>query len=315
VHYALLSMPSRPPALSRRRFGGGLALAALGLGAAGLAAKRPSEEESMPSRETPSPAASLAGRVPVGFLAHGAPTLALDPERGSDFRRWGETLGKPNAILVVSAHWEGAPVSIGTTEARALMYDFSGFPDPLYQVRYPSPGAPALASRLEALLGPGVRREPTRALDHGVWVPLVHLFPNADVPVLQISMPTALGAKELFALGQKLAPLRDEGVLIFGSGNLTHNLRRLDWRGAGGTPAWASDFDSWIADVLVRHDFDALVDYAKQAPALRENHPTEEHLQPLLVVAGAASHGVAPVSFPVQGFEFGSLSRRSVQLG
>lgn len=267
----------------------------------------------MPSSESSSTA--VAGRMPVGFLAHGAPTLALDPERGADFRRWGERLAKPKALLVVSAHWEGAPVTLGTTERRELLYDFYGFPAPLYQVRYPSPGAPELAARVESLLGGGVRREPTRALDHGVWVPLVHMFPNADVPVLQISMPTAHGAKQLFALGQRLAPLRDEGVMLLGSGNLTHNLRRVDWRGSGGTPAWAAEFDGWIADVLARHDWDALVDYARKAPALRDNHPTEEHLQPVLVVAGAASSAVSPVSFPVQGFELGSLSRRSVQLG
>lgn len=269
----------------------------------------------MPSSE-PSPTPPSPGsRMPVGFVAHGAPTLALDRARGSDFTRWGGALAQPTAVLVVSAHWEGQPVSIGTTERRALMYDFHGFPDELYRVEYPAPGAPDLASRVAALLGQATRREPTRALDHGVWVPLLHLLPAAEVPVLQISMPSALGARELFALGQRLAPLRDEGVLLLGSGNITHNLRRLDWRGGASTPAWASDFDTWVADVLVRHDFDALLDYARRAPALRDNHPTEEHLQPLLVVAGAASLGTEPVSFPVQGFEYGSLSRRSVQIG
>lgn len=269
----------------------------------------------MPSSDSsPTPLGSRA-RMPVGFVAHGAPTLALDPTRGADFRRWGEQLPHPTAVLVVSAHWEGQPVAIGTTERRALLYDFQGFPDDLYRVEYPAPGAPELASRVEALLGRATRRVPTRALDHGVWVPLVHLLPAADVPVLQISMPSALGARELFALGQRLAPLRDEGVLVLGSGNITHNLRRLDWQGTGATPAWASDFDGWVADVLVRHDFDALVDYAHKAPALRDNHPTEEHLQPLLVTAGAASQGTQPTSFPVQGFEYGSLSRRSVQIG
>lgn len=303
------------PPLSRRRFNGGLLFGALGLGAVGVLATRGGGESSTPSPgvgPSPEPMPSPGGRMPALFVAHGAPTLALDPERGSDFRRWGQALGKPRALLIVSAHWEGAPVTLGATEQRELIYDFYGFPDPLYRVRYPSPGAPELARRIEALLGSGVRREPTRGLDHGVWVPLVHLFPNADVPVLQLSMPSARGAKELFALGQRLAPLRDEGILIAGSGNLTHNLRRI---GGSTIPAWASDFDAWIADVLLRHDFDALVDYANQAPALRDNHPTEEHLQPVLVVAGAASAGTAPVSFPVQGFELGSISRRSVQLG
>lgn len=266
------------------------------------------------SESSPAPIGSRA-RMPVAFVAHGAPTLALDRTRGADFRRWGKQLPRPSAVLVVSAHWEGEPVTIGTTERRALLYDFQGFPAELYRVEYPSPGAPELASRIEALLGKATRRMPTRALDHGVWVPLVHLLPTADVPVLQISMPSALGARELFTLGQRLAPLRDEGVLLLGSGNITHNLRRLDWQGTASTPAWASEFDAWAADVLVRHDFDALVDYARKAPALSENHPTEEHLQPLLVTAGAASQGTQPTSFPVQGFEYGSLSRRSVQIG
>lgn len=323
THYASGSMvrPSRlakanRSGLSRRRFG--LGVVAGTVGALWLGRNLMSNSESVKPEPDDGPrAAGEGGALPALFVAHGAPTLALDPDKGSDFRRWGAALPKPSGIVVVSAHWEAAPVTIGSVEQRELVYDFYGFPKPLYEVRYPAPGAPELARRVEALaasLG-SVRRDTTRGLDHGVWVPLLHLFPGADVPVLQISMPSSLGAKALFALGERLAPLRQERVLIVGSGNLTHNLRRLDWRGEGGPPVWAGEFDAWVADVLARRDFDALVDYAKRAPALREAHPTEEHLQPLLVAAGAASTGSGPVTFPVSGFEYGSLSRRSVQLG
>jgi len=292
--------------------GGGLAV----LGAAALGARLLGKNETV-MIESPQPSSTSSGRLPAVFVAHGAPTLALDPQKGADFVRWGSALPRPRAILAVSAHWEAAPVVLGATETRELVYDFSGFPRPLYEVRYPSPGAPDLARRVESLLtaaGQSVRRDEARGLDHGVWVPLVHMFADASVPVLQISMPTSLGAGALFELGRVLAPLRDDGVLVLGSGNLTHNLRRLSWSGAGEPPAWASEFDEWIGGVLARRDFDALVDYANKAPALREAHPTEEHLQPVLVTAGAAASSGGAARFPVQGFEYGSLSRRSVEL-
>jgi len=312
-------MPRRPApkkkALSRRGFGLGLTAGLAGVGVLALGERLFSSAEPPlpePARSPPSPA-----RLPSIFVAHGSPTLALDARKGADFRRWGRDLAGASAVLVVSAHWEAAPITLGSSVARELVYDFYGFPRELYQVRYPCPGAPALGKRLEVLLagaGQPFRRDESRGLDHGAWVPLVHLFPKADVPVMQISMPSSLGARALFDLGRALAPLRDEGVLLVGSGNLTHNLRRVDSRPGAVTPAWASEFDAWIGDVLARRDFDALVDYAHRAPALHEAHPTEEHLQPVLVAAGAASESGGRASFPVQGFEYGSISRRSVQL-
>lgn len=261
---------------------------------------------------------STRPRMPVGFVAHGAPTLAVDARKGADLQRWAAEMPRPGAILVISAHWENAPVTIGTTRTRELMYDFYGFPRELYEIRYDAPGAPELAARIESMLaatpsvGPIARED--RPLDHGVWVPLLHMAPDASVPVLQLSMPSRLGPTALFELGRALAPLRDEGVLILGSGNLVHNLRQLDWRG-NTTPSWAEEFDQWSRDIVAAGDLDSLVDYRNKAPGLRIAHPTEEHFQPVLVAAGAASIDGAPASFPVEGFEFGSISRRCVQFG
>lgn len=255
----------------------------------------------------------MSARLPSVFVAHGAPYLAVDAVRGEPLQRWGQELPRPHAILAISAHWEDAPLTLGTTGARDLVYDFWGFPDELYQVRYPAPGAPWLAERVAELLpGREVRRS-ERGLDHGVWTPLVHLFPAADVPVLQLSMPATDSASQLFDVGRALQPLRDEGVLILGSGNLVHNLRRLDWHDRSAPLPWASEFDLWIADVLERRDWDALVDYRRHAPGLSLAHPTEEHLRPILVAAGAAPD--ERLRFPLEGWEMGSLSRRSVQFG
>jgi 4,5-DOPA dioxygenase extradiol len=253
------------------------------------------------------------GRLPSIFVAHGAPLLALDRELGEPLRRWGEALGKPRAILALSAHWEDAPLTFGATETVPLIYDFSGFPQELYQVRYPAPGAPWLADRVDALLTGREPRRSTRGLDHGVWTPLVHLYPDADVPVLQLSMPRPFSSADLFELGRALAPLRDEAVLVLGTGNITHNLRRLDWQAEAPTPAWAVEFDAWIKDVLERRDFDALVRYESRAPQLRLAQPTDDHLRPLLVAAGAGAN--ESVRFPIEGWEYESLSRRSVEFG
>lgn len=256
-----------------------------------------------------------AQRMPVGFVGHGAPTLALDPRKGADLRRWGAHLPRPSAILVVSAHWLDSPVRIGATEPAPLIYDFYGFPDALYRLRYPCPPAPGLADRVEALLAGrfAVAREPSRGLDHGAWVPLRHLFPDADVPVLQISMPAQLSNEQLFALGQRLTPLRDEGVWILGSGNVTHNLRRIGPDDGGPPPGWARDFDAWVAAKLSEGDVEALLDPAARTPSFALAHPTDEHYRPLLVALGAGEG--EPVRFPVEGFEFRTISRRSVHFG
>lgn len=255
--------------------------------------------------------------MPVAFVAHGAPTLATDQEKGAELRRWTASMPTPRAVLVISAHWSRSPVGIGTVTNRELIYDFYGFPAPLYRLRYPAPGAPELAAAVEARLrtqGIGCEREPTRGLDHGAWVPLLHMYPEAEVPVLQISQPAAAPAQSYLQLGQALAPLRNEGVLILASGVLVHNLRQLDFSGELPPPAWAREFDGWCRDALTRFDVGSLLDYREQAPAFSQAHPSDEHFTPLLVAVGAAQD-TPRVSFPIEGFEFGSLSRRCVQFG
>lgn len=215
---------------------------------------------------------------------------------------------------MISAHWEARPATLGATTPQPLIYDFYGFPEHHYRQQYPAPGAPALAERVRALLGAHgpVAEAPERGLDHGAYVPLVAMYPQADVPVLQLSLPS-LAADELFALGQALEPLRDEGVLIIGSGFLTHNLRRVDWSGGTTPPAWAAEFDAWCADVLTRKDVDALLDYRRRAPAVDIALPTHEHFSPVAVAVGAAASDAA--TFPINGFWLGSLTRRSIQFG
>ena len=224
---------------------------------------------------------------------------------------------------MVSAHWEQAPTAVSATSGDVpLVYDFYGFPQHYYEVTYAAPGAPALAADVARLLGgpgpdgaPGepLYQDPSRGLDHGAYVPLVEMYPEADVPVLQLSMPT-LDPRRLFALGRRLAPLRDAGTLIVGSGFTTHNLRWFNPAGgADGTPpAPSSEFDHWAAETVAAGDVDALLDFAAKAPAAREAHPRTEHWAPLFVALGAAAEtGVAGESV-IDGFWYG-LSKRSWQ--
>ncbi len=248
--------------------------------------------------------------LPSIFLAHGSPFLLDDAAWVAELHAWGRALARPQAILIVSAHWERRPATVGATRAVPLVYDFYGFPERYYRVQYPAPGAPALAERVRALVG--AAEDPARGLDHGAYVPLVAMYPQADVPVLQLSLPT-MDPPSLLALGRALAPLRREGVLLVGSGFLTHNLRLLDPRPDAPVPAWAQEFDAWAADALSRRDLDALADYRARAPGVRLALPTHEHFVPVLVAAAAALD--EPVSFPITGFMAGPFTRRSVQFG
>lgn len=253
-----------------------------------------------------------ASIMPVGFVGHGAPTVALDMAKGAPWQAWGAKLPTASAVLVVSAHWESAPVALGASRALPLIYDFGGFPDALYQVRYKAPAASReVFARVAALLNKPVVNE-ERGWDHGVWTPLVHLFPQADVPVLQVSLPSALGPHGVYALGQHLAPLRREGVFLLGSGNITHNLRRIGPDG-GKPEAFAAEFDEWVKQQVASGQTDALLDAEHKAPAFRMNHPTAEHWLPLLFSAGAAES--SPAAFVLEGFEYSNLSRRAVQWG
>jgi 4,5-DOPA dioxygenase extradiol len=266
----------------------------------------------MPNQD-PSPAPGMV-TMPVVFVSHGAPTMALDRAAGADFLRLATALPKPRAILVVSAHWLDAPATIGTRTRRELMYDFSGFPDELYRVRYGAPAASELADQLAAAV-PSLARADERSWDHGVWVPLVHMYPAADVPVLQLSVPYRWQPKQLFELGRQLAPLRQQGVLVLGSGGMVHNLGRLDWGGGKAPAAWATNFEGWVRQRLETRDLDGLLAYREKAPDLQLAHPTDDHFLPLLVTAGAAAERPGSTSFPIEGFEFGSLSRLAVRFG
>ena len=204
-------------------------------------------------------------RMPAIFAAHGAPVLLDDAAWMGELAAWDRAIPKPESILMVSAHWEARPASLGATTPVPLVYDFSGFPEKYYRTVYAAPGAPALAGRVRGLLkanGVAFTDDPARGLDHGAYVPLVAMYPEADVPVLQLSMPR-LDPAELFALGRALAPLRDEGVLVFGSDFLTHNMR---YAFRPGVPQWASEFDAWAEDSLSRFDVDALLDFEKRDP-------------------------------------------------
>lgn len=267
-----------------------------------------------------------AASLPVAFVSHGAPTLAIDAGKGADLRRFGASLPRPSAVLVVSAHWERTPVATGCEATLPLLHDYAGFPPALAEVDYPAPGAPALAARAGELAGP-LERLPQRPWDHGVWVPLVHLLPAADVPVLQLSLPVSrapgratpeagrAAAAQVAALGRRLAPLRREGVLILGSGGLVHALGTLDWSDASPPPSWAAEFEAWAWERLEAGDLDALIDAERRSPGLRRAHPTLEHWLPLLLAAGAAAEGPSAPTLGVRGFEYGSLSRASIRFG
>ncbi|WP_181383648.1 dioxygenase [Streptomyces sp. NWU339] len=259
--------------------------------------------------------AATQERMPALYLSHGAPPLADDPIWPGQLATWSAELPRPKAILVVSAHWEEAPLALGATETVPLVYDFWGFPEHYYQVKYGAPGAPALAESVRKLLrapGTPVQDVPDRGLDHGAYVPLVEMFPGADIPVLQVSMPT-LDPVKLMDIGRKLAPLRDEGVLIIGSGFFTHNLAALR---QGGIPRWSTEFDDWGNRALGAGDVDGLLDFTRKSPAGALAHPRTEHFAPLFVTMGAADAAgdLDTQKSVIDGFWLG-LAKRSVQFG
>lgn len=258
--------------------------------------------------------------LPTLFLSHGSPMHAVSPgEVGDAWKALGERLPRPDAVLIASAHWETAvPMLTGSARPETI-HDFGGFPPALYDIRYPAAGKPELATRAVGLLkdaGITAGVDGCRGLDHGAWVPLRWMYPDAGIPVVQISVSPARGAAHHVALGRALAPLRGAGVLIVGSGHATHNLR--DWmlgRGPdGGSPAeplpYAVEFAHWLEARLAAHDEAALIDYRDEAPHAQRAHPTEEHYLPLLVAYGAAGPA-SEVERVVDGYENGALSRDS----
>ena len=259
-------------------------------------------------------AAQVEGRMPAVYLGHGAPPLVDDPLWVAQLAAWAGALPRPRAVLMVSAHWTRAPLALGaTTLGTPLVYDFSGFPQRYYEATYPAPPAPELAARVRGLLEGVEPVAPSagRGLDHGAYVPLLAMYPAADVPVLQVSMPS-LDPDRLLALGARLRPLRDEGVLIVGSGFLTHGLPFLrDFRTDAPPPDWSRDFDQWAGAALERRDLRGLTGFASVSSA-RYAHPTTEHLVPLFVTLGAAEPDAA-MATPITGWYLG-LSKRSIQV-
>lgn len=258
------------------------------------------------------------GRMPTLFLSHAGATLADDPVWTRELADWAAGLPVPQSILVVSAHWEEAPLTVGAIETNRPMYDLTGLPHRFWGLvrgngvaDYPAPGAPDLATDVVTLLG-SAHHDPDRGLDHGAFMPLREMYPKADVPVLQISMPS-LDPSVLLEVGRRLAPLRDQGVLIVGSGFTTHNLDRIDLAGGrlAPPPRWSVEFDDWADQTVAAGDVDALLEFERTAPAARLAHPRTEHFAPLFVALGAALDRIDPTSM-VDGFWYG-LSKRSFQ--
>jgi 4,5-DOPA dioxygenase extradiol len=253
--------------------------------------------------------------LPALYLSHGAPPVFDDSHWMGQLFGWSQSMAKPRAILVISAHWESVPLGISSPEAGTpLVYDFGGFAGRYFSMQYQTPNATDLARKVAGLLpnNETLHEHTGRGLDHGAWVPLKVMYPYGDVPVLQLSMPTH-DPERLFELGRRLQPLRNEGVLIIGSGFMTHGLRfatrEMFWDNQ--IPGWSKEFDLWVAEVLARGDLDALADY-HQAPGMPYAHPTVEHFTPLFIALGASTDPeVAPETI-IDDFQFG-FAKRSVQ--
>jgi 4,5-DOPA dioxygenase extradiol len=229
--------------------------------------------------------------LPSVFISHGSPMHALQAgPAGAAWAALGRRLGKPKAIVIASAHWETNLPMLTGSEKPETIHDFYNFPEALYKLRYPVPGSPDVAKRAQSLLkaaGFAAGIDGTRGLDHGAWAPLLYAYPQHDVPVVQLSIQPALGPRHHLELGKALKPLAEEGVLVIGSGHMTHNLR--DWgRGAGQPQPYAVEFSQWVRERILNKEFDALVDYRSLNPHGVRAHPTDEHFLPLFVALGAA---------------------------
>jgi len=255
--------------------------------------------------------------LPAIFFGHGNPMNAVLNNAYTDaWHRFGQMTSRPRAILCVSAHWYLPETSITVMTAPRTIHDFGGFPPELYQVRYPAPGDPALARRVQHLLAPlEVRSDNSWGLDHGTWSVLRHAYPAADIPVVQLSINDTKHGSFHFDIGRRLAPLRDEGVLIMGSGNIVHNLHTYAWgRHAQEPYDWATRFENAARGLMLAGEHEPLVNYDELGPDAALSIPTPDHYLPLLYVLGAAQAG-DPVHFPVEGVDGGSISMLAVQIG
>lgn len=257
-------------------------------------------------------------QAPVLFISHGAPTFAMEPGvLGPQLRTLGQQLSGVKAVLVVSPHWQTREVQVMTTQQPDTVHDFGGFPSALYDLQYPAPGQPELAleaARLLAEAGFSTGVDARRGLDHGAWVPLVHLLPDAQVPVFQVSMPASLTTAQAVALGRALAPLRKQGVLIIGSGSMTHNLYEFR-QGSAQPQAYAQEFAAWVRAAVAANARTPLINYRTEAPHAVRAHPTEEHFLPLLVALGAQQEGDALQVLDGGGILHGMLSMESYVWG
>jgi 4,5-DOPA dioxygenase extradiol len=252
-------------------------------------------------------------QLPALYIGHGAPMLLDDELWTSQLRGIAGQIEKPTAILIVSAHWESAPVTFSSPiGGTPLVYDFSGFAQKFYDMTYATPDATQLMKLVASLMPDNEQVvQSNRGLDHGAWVPLKVMYPNADIPVVQMSMPTSDPGK-LIELGKRLQPLRDMGVLIIGSGFLTHGLPYLrDWSATATAPTWSSEFDAWAAEALAKGDIETLLNFKNAAPGMPYAHPTVEHFTPLFITLGAAQKTDGPVETLIDGYFMG-LSKRSI---
>jgi 4,5-DOPA dioxygenase extradiol len=252
------------------------------------------------------------------FISHGAPTFALNPGLlGERLRGMTPRIGEVTAVLVVSAHWQSRGVRVMTTDLPETLHDFGGFPPELYRLEYPSPGSPSVARAAGKLLtdqGFHVSEDGQRGLDHGAWVPMLHLFPDARVPLFQVSMPYDLDTAGAWRLGRALGPLRASGVLIVGSGSLTHNLYEVRQNGSVSEP-YAREFAGWVREAVLGRDTDRLIRYRRNAPHAERAHPTEEHFLPLLVALGASAACDDAPEVIEGGMTYGVLSMDSYAWG
>ncbi|HMR74553.1 MAG TPA: 4,5-DOPA dioxygenase extradiol [Polyangiaceae bacterium] len=296
---------------------GACALAAGGCGRSSAERSAPgsNKEAAMTTQTTIDP--SGAGRMPVMFAGHGSPMNVIEDNRWSrGFTELGRLVRKPKAILAVSAHWFVRGIYLTANPRPRTIHDFHGFPKALFEIEYPAAGKPELAQRVASLLGSGAAPSHDWGFDHGTWGVLRAMFPAADVPVIQLSIDQRLSPQQHFDLGRSLAPLRDEGVLILGSGNIVHNLRDAIGRmqsGSQETPDWALRFDTATKKALEQHDAQALLKLWPSGDG-QLAHPSPDHFFPLLYALGASSDGDR-VRFPAEGFDLGSVSMRNVIWG
>lgn len=259
---------------------------------------------------------SQSGRMPAIFVGHGSPMNALDENAYTAvWRQLGATLPRPRAILAISAHWMTRGTSITAMAAPPTIHDFGGFPQALFDIRYPAPGDPELAARVQALLAPlPLRLDQDWGLDHGVWSVLLKTYPQADVPVLQLSLDQTRPASYHYDLGARLAPLRDEGVLLFATGNVVHNLRRMNFDQGAPAPTWAREFNQKVRASLLGDAPQQLVHFADWGPEAQLAVPTVEHFLPLLYVLGCRAPD-EPVTILADGIEAGAISMLSAAVG